>query len=200
MFNSIKTLILLILCYSNYFIFCQESVHTVNVDNFPPLLTLFKGSTILFVVGLNTGDHIIFTKVTPKGVQPFTSPVLNLRRLQPSFSYTFSDVGKYVIMDMYTSEEMNLTIIDTLSPLTLSSSSSSSDSTNNQTKSSSSNSVNASSSSTKPPISSLETNSLNNSTSTTTTTSKSSNEKNESIQLLSSFSNLIFIFIILLSL
>ncbi|KAM9965632.1 hypothetical protein ACTFIR_005803 [Dictyostelium discoideum] len=191
MFNSIKTLILLILCFSNYFIFCQESVHTVNVDNFPPLLTLFKGSTILFVVGLNTGDHIIFTKVTPKGVQPFTSPVLNLRRLQPSFSYTFSDVGKYVIMDMYTSEEMNLTIIDTLSP---------SDSTNNQTKSSSSNSVNASSSSTKPPISSLETNSLNNSTSTTTTTSKPSHEKNESIQLLSSFSNLIFIFIILLSL
>ncbi|EAL68558.1 hypothetical protein DDB_G0277769 [Dictyostelium discoideum AX4] len=198
MFNSIKTLILLILCFSNYFIFCQESVHTVNIDNFPPLLTLFNGSTILFVVGLNTGDHIIFTKVTPKGVQPFTSPVLNLRRLQPSFSYTFSDAGKYVIMDMYTSEEMNLTIIDTLSPL--SSSSSSSDSTNNQSKSSSSNSVNASSSSTKPPISSLETDSLNNSTSTTTTTSKSSHEKNESIQLLSSFSNLIFISIILLSL
>ncbi|KAM9982154.1 hypothetical protein ACTFIY_004475 [Dictyostelium cf. discoideum] len=196
MFNSIKTLILLILCFFNFFIFCQESVHTVNVDNFPPLLTLFKGSTILFVVGLNTGDHMIFTKVTPKGVQPFTSPVLNLRRLQPSFSYTFSDVGKYVIMDMYTSEEMNLTIIDTLSPL----SSSSSDSTNNQTKSSSSNSVNASSSSTKPPISSLETDSLNNSTSTTTTTSKSSHEKNVSTQVLSSFSNLIFIFIILLSL
>ncbi|KAN0004575.1 hypothetical protein ACTFIZ_010736 [Dictyostelium cf. discoideum] len=195
MFNSIKTSIFLILFFSNIFIFCQESVHTVNIDNFPPFLTLFKGSTILFVVGLNTGDHIIFTKITPKGVQPFTSPVLNFRRLQPSFSYTFVDVGKYVIMDMYTSKEMNLTIIDTVTPM--SSSSSSSDSTNNKTKSSSSNSVNASST-TKPPISSLETDSEYNSTSSTTT-SKSSHEKNESIQLLNSFNNLIFIFIILLS-
>ncbi|KAN0026911.1 hypothetical protein ACTFIU_009587 [Dictyostelium citrinum] len=182
MFNSLKSIIVSILFFSNYFVFCKESFQTVNVDDFPPSLTLFKGSTILFVVGLNTGDHIVFTKVTPKGVEPFTSPLLNFNRLQPSFSYTFVDVGKYVIMDMYTSEEMNLTIIDILS------SSSNIDSNNNQSSSSFSNSLNESSSSTKP-ISSLDTDSKNNSTITTSTTTISSNEKNDSIQLLNSFCN-----------
>ncbi|KAK5578313.1 hypothetical protein RB653_003269 [Dictyostelium firmibasis] len=144
----------------------------INVDNFPPSLTLTKGSTVLFIVGLNTGDHIIFTKETPPDVKPFTSPVLNFNRLQPSFSYTFTDIGKYIIMDMYTLEKMNLTIIEKSSTTTsITTSTSFEGSTNSLTSSSISSSNHT--------ISSLENNSLNNSTTTTPT----SHEKNVSLKL-----------------
>ncbi|KAN0036185.1 hypothetical protein ACTA71_005489 [Dictyostelium dimigraforme] len=93
----------------------SSTIQYVQWDDLPESgfdITLVSGITILFVVSNKTGDHNVYSKETPPGVEKFSSGTLNYRN-DPSFSHKFNDIGDYLIIDQInkTNGEMKLSII-----------------------------------------------------------------------------------------
>ncbi|KAM9982155.1 hypothetical protein ACTFIY_004476 [Dictyostelium cf. discoideum] len=114
---NIQYILIILIISINIFVKSQNSstVQYVQWDNLPPPgfdITLISGSTILFVVSNKTGDHNVYSKETPPGVEKFSSGTLNFRN-NPSFSHKFNDIGDYLIIDQVnkTNGEMKLSII-----------------------------------------------------------------------------------------
>ncbi|KAN0026910.1 hypothetical protein ACTFIU_009586 [Dictyostelium citrinum] len=117
-FNYILIILMMMTSSINYVVSSQNSSSTVQYvqwDNLPSSgfdITLFSGSTILFAVSNKTGDHNVYSKETPPGVEKFSSGTLNYRN-NPSFSHKFNDIGDYLIIDQInkTNGQMKLSII-----------------------------------------------------------------------------------------
>ncbi|KAN0036329.1 hypothetical protein ACTFIV_001620 [Dictyostelium citrinum] len=118
-FKYILIIILMMMTSTiNYVVSSQNSssiVQYVQWDNLPSSgfdITLFSGSTILFVVSNKTGDHSVYSKETPPAVEKFSSGILNYKN-NPSFSHKFNDIGDYLIIDQInkTNGQMKLSII-----------------------------------------------------------------------------------------
>ncbi|KAM9955657.1 hypothetical protein ACTFIW_002297 [Dictyostelium discoideum] len=131
---NIQYILIILIISINIFVKSQNSstVQYVQWDNLPSSgfdITLISGSTILFVVSNKTGDHNVYSKETPPGVEKFSSGTLNFRN-NPSFSHKFNDIGDYLIIDQInkTSGEMKLSIISNSSSEFINPNSTSSDS------------------------------------------------------------------------
>ncbi|KAK5578311.1 hypothetical protein RB653_003267 [Dictyostelium firmibasis] len=107
--------ILIIISINSFVKSLNSTVQYVQWDDLPSSgfdITLLMGSTILFVVSNKTGDHNVYSKETPIGVEKFSSGTLNYRN-NPSFSHRFNDIGDYLIIDQIdkTNGQMKLSII-----------------------------------------------------------------------------------------
>ncbi|KAN0036181.1 hypothetical protein ACTA71_005485 [Dictyostelium dimigraforme] len=69
------------------------------------------GSTVLFSVSNNTGDHNIIIKESSQNTSEIIkSPVLNFNNNQIYFIYTFIKSGNYLITDDYTNNNLQIMI------------------------------------------------------------------------------------------